>query len=128
MDDYNVNNNYDSTENSNDEGTGKSGLGSKGKVIALVVGGALAGAGAVKAAGKFVGKKAKSAKRKHSGKKAGELLDKAEQKRQEMLDALEEYDKFMEDHPELSEEESEEETKPEEKPAEKPKAKGSKKR
>lgn len=128
MDDYNVNN-YESTENSNDETTGKSGLGSKGKVIALIVGGALAGAGAVKAAGTFVGKKAKSAKRKHSGKKAGELLDKAEQKRQEMLDALEEYDEYMKDHPELSEAEEadEEETKPEEK-AEKPVRKGSRKK
>ena len=84
MDDYNVNNNYDSTENSNNEGTGKSGLGSKGKVIALIVGGALAGAGAVKAAGTFVGKKAKSAKKKHSGKKAGELLDKAETYRKKL--------------------------------------------
>ena len=127
MDDYNVNNNYE--ENSNDE-TSKSGAGTKAKVAAAVIGGIMIGIGGVKAAGKFVGKKAKSAKKNHSRKQAGKLLDDAEQKRQEMLDALEAYEAFMEDHPELAEAEEadEEETKPEEKPAEKPRAKGSRKK
>ena len=128
MDDNNMNN-YDVNDSNDTNESGKSGAGAKAKVAAAVIGGIMLGIGGVKAAGKIVGKKAKSVKKKHSGKKAGELLDKAEQKRQEMLDALEEYDEYMKDHPELSEEESEEETDQETTKAEKPKStKGSKKR
>ena len=126
--DYEMNNNNYEGNDSNEATDNKSGAGTKAKVAAAVIGGIMIGIGGVKAAGKFVGKKAKSAKKSHSRKQAGKLLDDAEQKRQEMLDALEAYEAFMEDHPELSDEESEEEETKPEKPAEKPKAKGSKKR
>ena len=125
--DYEMNNNYD-VNDSNEATDNKSGAGTKAKVVAAVIGGIMIGIGGVKAAGKFVGKKAKSAKKSHSRKQAGKLLDDAEKKRQALEDAIEAYDEFMEEHPELSEAEEadEEETKP---AAEKPKqTKGSKKR
>ncbi len=98
-DDYKDNVNTNGTK---EEGTTES-SGTKGKIIAGVIAGVIGGIGVAKTAGHFIGKKAKSVKKKHNQKEAAKILDEADQYKEKMLEALDRYNEFKKEHPEVKE-------------------------
>lgn len=97
-DDYKDNVNTNGTK---EEGTTESST--KGKIIAGVIAGVIGGIGVAKTAGHFIGKKAKTVKKKHQQKEAAKILEEADNYKEKMMSALDRYNELVKEHPEVKE-------------------------